>query len=215
MTPGHFACFACRKAFKLAAHGIWDPSGKRWLHRPSPTCPQCRTPMTSVGRSFRAPRRADAEGWKKAELLHRSGVTFVGRHDLDTRELLPTKSKDVPAFVEAIRPKSRGERVLDRAKGRVGGPPPTLRFSWGHAPWAKATSRRITLGDRESDQVRLEWTRGAWAELAWKRGSELYLHRTNLPKHVEVNGAVPKRLPCRLHPGDVICVGQARVVVDW
>jgi hypothetical protein len=69
--PQHFACFACRKAFKQ--RGSWLV--RRSDLRPFP-CPDCTAPMTPLGRDFKAPPRRDRAQWLKVELLHAFGVVF-------------------------------------------------------------------------------------------------------------------------------------------
>src|SRR5689334_10506341 len=63
------ACFDCRRSFKIAA----DPGAG---DGPAPTCPGCGGPLSWMGRSFRVPRRSDAEQWKKVECLWKAGFRF-------------------------------------------------------------------------------------------------------------------------------------------
>ncbi len=74
--PQHFACFACRKAFKQRG------SGRALLSnlRPFP-CPQCKELMAPLGRDFKAPPRRDRSQWLKVELLHAFGVIFEAPMD--------------------------------------------------------------------------------------------------------------------------------------
>jgi hypothetical protein len=71
----HFACFACRKAFKqpgLEEIGIE-------ADRPFP-CPQCQQPMTLMGRDFQAPSIRAVKEWHLLELLRSFGVVFEPGH---------------------------------------------------------------------------------------------------------------------------------------
>jgi hypothetical protein len=68
----HFACFACRKAFKQTESG--HPSTGETL-RPFP-CSCCKAEMVPLGRDFKAPSVRSKLQWLKVELLHSFGVTF-------------------------------------------------------------------------------------------------------------------------------------------
>ncbi|MBO0697585.1 MAG: hypothetical protein J2P46_04260 [Zavarzinella sp.] len=59
----HYACFTCRKAFKV-------PGAYNHTAAPAP-CPECKGPMTAMGVLFRAPRRRAIKAWKKLEELAR------------------------------------------------------------------------------------------------------------------------------------------------
>jgi hypothetical protein len=78
----HFVCFACRKAFKQPGSSGWDQAIP---DRPF-DCPNCKQPMTSLGRYFKAPPQRAARQWLKVELLHRFGITFAsGDSSLETK----------------------------------------------------------------------------------------------------------------------------------
>lgn len=68
----HFACFECRKGFKQRGSSNWDPDVPK---RPFP-CPECKRPMTRLGRYFKAPPQRAAWQWLKVELLYRCGERF-------------------------------------------------------------------------------------------------------------------------------------------
>jgi hypothetical protein len=74
--PQHFACFACRKAFKQRGSGRALVSDLR----PFP-CPACKAPMVPLGRDFKAPTQRARSQWLKVELLHAFGVTFEAPMD--------------------------------------------------------------------------------------------------------------------------------------
>lgn len=53
----HYACFACRKAFKVR-----NTFNSTLTPRP---CPNCKGPMKAMGVLFRAPRQRAVKAWKK------------------------------------------------------------------------------------------------------------------------------------------------------
>jgi hypothetical protein len=59
----HYACFACRKAFKV--RGTYNSTTA-----PAP-CPECKGPMTAMGVLFRAPRQRAVKAWRRLEELAR------------------------------------------------------------------------------------------------------------------------------------------------
>lgn len=64
-----FACFDCRKSFKLPAR----PEGRN--------CPQCRTPMEMLSRKFSAPRSKDLAQWRKVRFLVEHGFRFYSVYE--------------------------------------------------------------------------------------------------------------------------------------
>ncbi|MEO1145989.1 MAG: hypothetical protein AAFY26_10375 [Cyanobacteria bacterium J06638_22] len=68
----HFACFACRSAFKQPGSSNWDPEVPQ---RPF-VCPNCKTPMVRLGRYFKAPPKRAIKQWLKLELLYSFGERF-------------------------------------------------------------------------------------------------------------------------------------------
>ena len=79
------ACFACRKSFKM------DPDREQ-------TCPECGGPSHSMGRAFKAPRRADREQWAKVERLYEAGFRFH-RFGGDYPPL-PERLREVEEFIQ-------------------------------------------------------------------------------------------------------------------
>jgi hypothetical protein len=75
----HYACFACRRAFKHREEAVigvgheYPPRPPRY--RP---CPECGGPARSMGKNFKAPRRESANQWRKLELLARLDMLFHG-----------------------------------------------------------------------------------------------------------------------------------------
>jgi hypothetical protein len=65
----HFACFDCRKAFKQRGSSNWDPE----VPQRSFLCPECKRPMTRLGRYFKAPPQRAKRQWLKVELLYHYG----------------------------------------------------------------------------------------------------------------------------------------------
>jgi hypothetical protein len=68
----HFACFACRKAFKQSGSSNWD---SKVPERPFP-CPECNQPMARLGRHFKAPRQRAIRAWRKVQELYEGGERF-------------------------------------------------------------------------------------------------------------------------------------------
>jgi hypothetical protein len=59
----HYACFACRKAFKVRG---------TYPHTTAPApCPECKGPMTAMGILFRAPPQRAVKAWRRLEELAR------------------------------------------------------------------------------------------------------------------------------------------------
>lgn len=69
----HFACFACRKAFKQPESSNWN---QEIPERPF-DCPDCKRPMVRLGRYFKAPPRRARRQWLTTELLFEFGERFV------------------------------------------------------------------------------------------------------------------------------------------
>lgn len=69
-----FACFSCRKSFKIAWTGFSpDKNDERTQGR---LCPQCGQELRFCGRYFKAPAHRDAKGWREVEEAVRSGHQF-------------------------------------------------------------------------------------------------------------------------------------------
>jgi len=71
----HFACFACRKAFKQPGS---EEIGIE-AERPFP-CPECQAEMTLMGRDFQVPPVRAVKEWHLLELLRSFGVVFEPGH---------------------------------------------------------------------------------------------------------------------------------------
>jgi len=80
------ACFGCRKSWKV---------------RPSDavSCPQCGSPLSEMGRSFRAPRHSDAEQWEKLRALWSAGFRFWSYRSHPDAEPLPERLSEVEDFI--------------------------------------------------------------------------------------------------------------------
>lgn len=65
----HYACFACRKAFKAGDEFV--PTAPGVLVRRVVACPDCTRPMCPMGLLFRAPKRRAVKAWRRAEAAAR------------------------------------------------------------------------------------------------------------------------------------------------
>lgn len=76
LTPykPHYACFACRKAFRRRLRADQPHLGSR-PDRPA-RCPQCGLLMASMGLDFKPPRQTDEKAWELVGKLWEVGVTF-------------------------------------------------------------------------------------------------------------------------------------------
>lgn len=102
----HFACFACRKAFKQPAIEDWVASrDQAWVYRELRRrirgrsereaefgvrldeieteyqealrhCPECREPMVDLGLDFKPPPQADEKAWRILQGVYRVGHVF-------------------------------------------------------------------------------------------------------------------------------------------
>ena len=72
-----FACFACRKCFKVPyVHLPRHASGHIEVRSEPVLCPECGTEMRLMGAAFKAPPRTNTRQWLKVERLARAGVVF-------------------------------------------------------------------------------------------------------------------------------------------
>ncbi|WP_146009499.1 hypothetical protein [Deinococcus planocerae] len=114
--PSRHVCFECRKQFRkpLTFQAARSPSGNLFnvhglgMGAATYPCPQCGQPMTVMGKNFRAPAQADAEGWEVARRLAAAGF----RHGHTTGRKYPTRLKDVNAFLEENMQRTDGEELL-------------------------------------------------------------------------------------------------------
>jgi hypothetical protein len=72
----HYACFACRRAFKHPEE--YARAGGQLRPPRSRPCPECGGPARSMGMNFKPPRREATKQWRKLELLARRGELFHG-----------------------------------------------------------------------------------------------------------------------------------------
>jgi hypothetical protein len=82
------ACFDCRKSWKIELREGADP-----------VCPQCASPLHEMGRAFKAPKKSDAEQWKKVEALWWAGFRFWSNWSTEV-EPLPGRLRDVEDFIK-------------------------------------------------------------------------------------------------------------------
>lgn len=118
IRSSHYVCFDCRKQFQKpsAAQYAVGPSGRPHAefvgfdsYQLTYPCPQCGKELRLIGKSFRAPRQDDTEGWRVAEMLLDAGFGYWGMWGP-----YPTRLKDVAAFIDKHRQKTVGERILDQ-----------------------------------------------------------------------------------------------------
>ncbi|MBI4731131.1 MAG: hypothetical protein HY781_03195 [Chloroflexi bacterium] len=109
-----FACFDCRKVFKQTSR--WElPPGQR----PEPgqerivLCPQCRQPMADMGHDFKAPKSSNIKQWEKLRILYEHGFNFFSCGCCGPG-YRPAELQEVYTFIQSNRPKSDGERLLER-----------------------------------------------------------------------------------------------------
>jgi hypothetical protein len=115
----HFACFACRKAFKQRGSG--HPSWNETL-RAFP-CPDCKSPMVSMGRDFKAPPRRAKDQWIKVELLHSFGIIFEVPvlESGGPRERPGKLSEAIPYLIKLGFDRAEVERRLKQLRGHRSG----------------------------------------------------------------------------------------------
>ena len=80
------ACFDCRKSWKLRA-------------RTNAVCPQCGSRLCDMGRSFKAPKKSEAEQWEKVRALWSAGFRFASYRGHPDAEPLPKRLSDVADFI--------------------------------------------------------------------------------------------------------------------
>ncbi|MEN7547220.1 hypothetical protein AAG747_04830 [Rapidithrix thailandica] len=74
----HYACFACRKAFKRRLLVDIDRDAafdKKW----EPTiakCPDCGEMMADMGLDFKSPPKKERKAWEHLQNLYEAGITF-------------------------------------------------------------------------------------------------------------------------------------------
>jgi hypothetical protein len=118
----HYACFACRKAFKQpfqyesvtqkTAHGGYCYTSKI-VSNDQPTCPECRQPMHHMGHEFKAPKQNNKKQWKKVQQLffagfahHSCGCGGSGAY--------PRQLREIPEFIRQHRSQNVGQKLLER-----------------------------------------------------------------------------------------------------
>jgi len=82
------ACFKCRISFKVEVRDGIAP------------CPNCRTALTPMGRSFKAPRKSDTMQWRKVEKLILAGIKFPTTGDILYRPKYP---READGFIKSYR----------------------------------------------------------------------------------------------------------------
>jgi len=80
-------CFRCRKSWKMPL----DPAGH--------VCPACGDRVCLMGRSFKAPKKTDAEQWEKVRRLWTAGFRFFSYRSHPDAEPLPERLSEVDDFI--------------------------------------------------------------------------------------------------------------------
>jgi hypothetical protein len=110
----HYACFECRKAFRISPFREWLPPEVHFgAVIPEVKCPDCKRPMVSMGRNFKAPKRTDIKQWRLIQLLNEAGFFYPPRKCVFGNP--PVSPNQVPAFLERCRQNaSKGSRLAAR-----------------------------------------------------------------------------------------------------
>jgi hypothetical protein len=82
------ACFDCRKSWKR-------PGEQEHL------CPECKTPLAMMGRTFRVPPRSKLDQWEKVRRLWDAGFRFWNTST--NAEPYPADLRDVDGFIRRNR----------------------------------------------------------------------------------------------------------------
>jgi hypothetical protein len=141
----HFACFACRKAFKQRA--LDELLGWQWSKQVTRDefvrarkarvvpCPECGTPMHDMGLDFKAPRQSNVKQWKKVELLYSHGFVYhsCGCCGPGYR---PARLNQVEVFIAEKVSLSEAERLLEAYANRRKGKKPAKRRARSTPRWA-------------------------------------------------------------------------------
>lgn len=77
------------------------------------TCPQCGTPMASMGKDFRPPPQRAEEAWSIVRTLHEHGFAFKGC-GCDVGYVPPARKSELAAWLRQHTPKRGGEALLGR-----------------------------------------------------------------------------------------------------
>ncbi len=113
----HFVCFDCRKAFKQPGSSNWNADIAK---RPF-ACPNCKRPMTPLGRYFKAQSQRAAKQWLKVELLLRFGEDFWSGHkSLGTR--CDTLASTIRYLVDSGNEESGVRQNLEQIRRQRQGP---------------------------------------------------------------------------------------------
>lgn len=114
----HYACFSCRKAFKL--RNLFSTDWWRTNRADAPvSCPECRQPMGDMGLDFKAPRQAAVKHWAVVEVLYHRGVRYdsCGCSGPGYR---PKRWREISAFLRANIRRAAGADLAERFARRRG-----------------------------------------------------------------------------------------------
>jgi len=114
---GHWAGFECRKSFKWP-HNRSPTRPLGLAKQMSPTCPQCKGSLESMGLDFKAPPKDDLAQWKKVRILAEHGYRYFSCGCGGPGER-PKELRDVAAFLASRLPRSEGEALLRKLEARA------------------------------------------------------------------------------------------------
>ena len=115
----HYACFDCRKAFKqLPDCDLPDHVVQERAEDHTVKCPDCGSPMNSMGPDFKAPRKTDKKQWAKVALLFEHGFAYhsCGCCGPGYR---PANIKEAEVFIHQSRSLSEAEQILKKFESRA------------------------------------------------------------------------------------------------
>jgi hypothetical protein len=119
----HFACFDCRKTFKIWQWEDCEKSEwkfkKRLHHVPREVlCPDCGQSMVDMGLDFKAPHKDNREAWQILAILFDYGFDFHGC-GCDAGGFVPPRTLgELPVWLEKHKRSSKGELLLNKFKPR-------------------------------------------------------------------------------------------------
>jgi predicted RNA-binding Zn-ribbon protein involved in translation (DUF1610 family) len=81
------ACFNCQQSWKMKPRETGH------------VCPECGQAVCIVGRSFKAPKKANGEQWEKVKRLWEAGFRFDSYRTFPDAEVLPEYLSEVEDFI--------------------------------------------------------------------------------------------------------------------
>lgn len=106
----HYACLACRKAFRRRRRADIDSPGLLTSEDRPARCPQCGLLMANMGLDFKPPKQADAKAWEMVAKLWEVGLTFhscgcsgPGYRPRERREYRAFLEKTLAGYLDTLR----------------------------------------------------------------------------------------------------------------